>query len=95
MSEQENLQEQSQSQEIATIGEKHYFKDSMSEELVAAFNQALQINEKIAAKELDIRDLKYARQYLIEFIESKKDTMKEFIPADSEDKESTEEATNE
>ena len=92
MAKEQNTQEaQEASREIATINGKHYYKDSMSDELVEAFNQAIQINNKIAVKELEIRDLKYARQYLIDFIDNNKDDMEEFIPP----KEEVEEATNE
>jgi len=82
--------------EIATINGRHFYKDSMSEELVAAFNQALEINEKIFIKENDIRDLKYARQFIINFINSKADEMTEYFPPESQEpQESQEDKTDE
>jgi len=66
--------------EIATINGKHYFKHSMSTEQVGAFDQAIEISNKIEAFKIDIRDAQYARQYLINFIESEAGTMEEYIP---------------
>ena len=73
---------QEQSREVITINNKHYFKDSMSEDAQAAFEQALEMNQKIAAKEIEIRDLKYARQFLINFVEDKSSEFEEYIPED-------------
>jgi len=66
--------------EIATINGKHYFKHSMSEEQIGAFDQAIEISGKIEKLKIGIRDAQYGRQYLINFIESGADTMKEYIP---------------
>lgn len=84
-----------EAQEIASINGKHYFKSSMSEELQMAFDQAIGINQKIAMKEEEIRDLKYARQYLIDFINDRKDEMIEYIPPAQEDTENSKEDDNE
>lgn len=86
-------QTQEQSREIATINGKHYFKDSMSDELVEAFNQAIQINDKIRIKEMEIRDLKYARQYLIDFIDDNKDSMQEYVIPEQKDSDDSEDSS--
>jgi len=76
-----------QPREIATINNKHYFKDSMSEDAQVAFEQAIEMNQKIAAKETEIRDLKYARQFLINFVEDKSSEFKEYIPEEEDSRE--------
>ena len=81
MSTQEIQPEQVQpTREIASINGKHYFKDSMSKDVLMAFEQALELNDKILEAEKTVRDLKYARQYLIEYIEKKADSLEEYIP---------------
>ena len=66
--------------EIATINGKHYFKSSMSDEQIGAFDQAIEISGKIEKLKIGIRDAQYGRQYLINFIESGAESMKEYIP---------------
>jgi len=74
-------------QEIASINGKHYYKSSMSEELIAAFEQAIKMDEKIQIKQIEARDLTYARQFLINIVEEGADTMEEYIPPVDEDAE--------
>jgi len=67
-------------QEIASINGKHYYKSSMSKELIAAFEQAVQMDQKIEMKKVEVRDLTYARQFLINIVEDGSDTMEEYVP---------------
>jgi len=80
-------------QEIASINGKHYYKSSMSEELVVAFEQAVQMDQKIEMKKVEVRDLTYARQFLINIVEDGADTMDEYIPPVDETAETEDEAT--
>ena len=57
----------------------------MSEELIAAFEQAIKMDEKIQIKQIEARDLTYARQFLINIVEEGADTMEEYIPPVTED----------
>ena len=67
-------------QEIASINGKHYYKSSMTEEQIAAFEQAISINQKINGLKIDIRNLQYGAQFLTDLIEKDIDTMEEYIP---------------
>ena len=65
---------------IITINGKTYDFDSLNEESQGAFTQALEINQKIEAKKVEIRDLTYGRQYLVDFLEKKADEFTEVTP---------------
>lgn len=55
-------------QRIANINDKQYLYDSLDKESQGAFQQALEIGNKIEAKKVEIRDLNYAREYLVNFL---------------------------
>ena len=72
-------------QRIININDKQYLFDSLDEESQGAFTQAIEINQKIEGKKIEIRDLTYARQYLVGFLEGKVSDFTEVTPNPVED----------
>jgi len=62
---------------IIALNGKNYLFESLSDEAKGAFTQALEINEKIEGKKVDIRDLTYSRQYLVDFLEKNAESFTE------------------
>jgi len=83
--------EQEAEQKIVNIDNKQYLFNSLDEESKNAFTQAIEINDKIGAKKLEIRDLTYAVQYLVNFLLSRTGTFTEVTPEYEEEKEEKEE----
>lgn len=68
------------SEELISINGRHFHKNTLNEEQLAAFEQAVELSAKIEDKKIEARDLTYARQYLINFIEEGIEGFTEFIP---------------
>lgn len=65
---------------VISLNNKQYLYSSLSEEQQSAFEQAMQVNAKIEVKRVEIRDLTYARQYLIDFLEKDADSFTDVTP---------------
>ena len=78
------------SEELITINDRHFHKNTLNDEQIAAFEQAVAISNKIEVKREEARDLSYARQYLIGFIEEGIEGYTEYFPATPETPETPE-----
>lgn len=53
---------------VFALGEKQYFTDSLDQENLNAIDQIDSIAKKIKNYEIDIRNARYAQQYLVDFL---------------------------
>ena len=79
-----------QERKTVTIDGKDYFIDSFPDEAKMALEQIQQITVEIELEKIKIRNLEYAKQYLVDYLSSKKDEF-EAVP---ESKDETEKEEN-
>jgi len=68
-----------QDRKTITIDGNEYFVDSFSDEAKMALEQIQQINIEIELEKVKIRNLEYARQYLVDYLSQQKDNF-EAVP---------------
>jgi hypothetical protein len=67
---------ETESPKTVTIDGEDYLIDSFPEEAMAALNQIYQITRDIEVQKIQVRNLEYAKQYLVDYLSQNKDKFK-------------------
>ena len=74
---QQETQQAQQERVTVTLNGKNYYVDSFPDEQKVALAQIEQIVVDIEAKKVDIRNLEYAKQFLVDFLAKNADKFEE------------------